>query len=104
MSNSAERTGAPTAVVAIRLALREPESAGERCVMHVDMARPRRGVWLATWPNLPGLILDLGRRTYTHTLLPGWEYNVQEMRTEMLEDLDKLATTGELPKVATRRG
>ena len=66
------------------------------------MARPRRGVWLATWPNLPGLTLDCGRRVYTRTLLPKWEYTVAEMRTEMLDDLEYLAETGEQPKVATR--
>ena len=70
--------------------------------MHVDLARPRRGVWLATWPNLPGLMLDLGKRTYTHELLPGWEYTPAEMRTEMVDDLERFAETGEQPKVATR--
>ena len=54
------------------------------------------------WENLPGLTLDLGRKSYTHTLLPGWEYNVREMRSELIEDLEHLAATGERPKEITR--
>lgn len=66
------------------------------------MARPRRGVWLAMWSNLPGLALDCGRRCYSHSLLPGWEYTIAEMRTEMIDDLEHFARTGEQPKIATR--
>lgn len=39
---------------------------------------------------------------YTHALLPNWEYTISEMRTEMIDDLEHLAATGERPKVATR--
>lgn len=59
-------------------------------------------MWVTIWSGLPGLMLDAGRRRYSHTLLPGWEYTVAEMRTEMIEDLERLADTGERPKVATR--
>lgn len=71
--------------------------------MHVDLSRPRRGVWLTMWKNLPGLTFDMGLKAYQHVLLPGWEYTVREMRTEMIEDLDRLADTGERPTKATRK-
>ena len=45
---------------------------------------------------------DLGTGAYTHVLLPGWQYTDAEMRTEMIEDLERFATTGEQPKVSTR--
>jgi hypothetical protein len=54
------------------------------------------------WRNLPGLQLDAGRRAYSHTLLPGWEYTPAEMRTEMIDDLERLGATGERPAAATR--
>lgn len=100
-TNSA-RNNARTSARAIRLALMRPATAGERCVAHIDLSRPRRGVWLGTWPNLPGLTLDLGKRSYSHALLPGWEYTPREMRSEMIGDLEHFAETGEQPKVATR--
>ena len=96
------RLDAAKAAAAIRAALADPATAGEPTVAHLDMSRPRRGVWIRIWPNLPGLMLDLGRRTYTHALLPRWEYTVREMRTEMIEDLERFATTGEQPTEATR--
>jgi hypothetical protein len=96
------RSDAAKAAAAIRRAIADPSSAGERSVVHLDLARPRRGVWLATWTNLPGLTLDCGRRAYSHALLPKWEYAVAEMRTEMIEDLEHFAATGEQPKAATR--
>jgi hypothetical protein len=96
------RSDAAKAAAAIRRAIANPASAGERSVIHLLMARPRRGVWLATWSNLPGLTLDSGRRVYAHALLPKWEYTVAEMRTEMIDDLEHFAATGEQPKVATR--
>lgn len=70
----------------------------------MHLARPRRGIWLVTWENLPGLMFDAGRRMYSHVLLPRWEYSVAEMRTEMLDDLDHFALTGEQPKTATNKG
>lgn len=96
------REDARLAAAAIRAALMDRANAGDRSVVHLHLARPRRGVWLATWSNLPGLILDCGRRSYTHILLPGWEYTPAEMRSEMIDDLDRFAETGEQPKVATR--
>lgn len=99
---SMPREDARRAAAAIRAALADPDSAGEPSIVHIDLARPRRGVWLKTWSNLPGLMLDTGRRSYTHTLLPKWEYTPAEMRSEMIDDLEHFAETGEQPKAATR--
>lgn len=66
----------------------------------VLMARPRRTLRVVTWPGMPGVAMVGGE--FTHTLLPGWGYTAKEFRTEMLEDLDRLAQTGERPMVATR--
>lgn len=101
-NNPRAREEAASAARAIRRAIADPKTAGERSTMHIDMSRPRRGVWLFTWANLPGLTLEAGRHLYSHTLLPGWEYTQAELRTEMLDDLEHFAETGELPKVATR--
>lgn len=101
MSGLKLRAEARTAALAIRAAIANRSNAGERSVAHIDMSRPRRGVWLVTWANLPGLCLDAGRRVYSHVLLPGWEYTVAEMKSELIEDLDHFALTGEQPKVAT---
>jgi hypothetical protein len=100
--NSAKREDARKSAAAIRAAIADPATAGERGTVHIDLSRPRRGVWLTTWTNLPGLMLNASERIYTHCLLPGWEYSPSEMRTEMIEDLESLAATGEQPKVATR--
>ena len=57
------------------------------------------------WPDVSHRIRFVragGRRVYVHALLPKWEYTVAEMRTEMLDDLEHLAATGEQPKAATR--
>lgn len=97
-----QRHAAQEAARAIRASIKDPTSAGERRVAHILLSRPRRGLWMATWENLPGLTFDAGRRTYSHALLPTWEYTIAEMKTEMLDDLDKLAATGEQPKEATR--
>lgn len=101
MSELKIRAEARTAALAICASIADRSAAGERAVAHILMARPRRGVWLVTWSRLPGLSLDAGRRMYSHILLPGWEYTVAEMATEMLDDLDHFALTGEQPKGAT---
>ena len=95
------RASAKQSATVIRTAIINPTWAGEPSVAHLRMSRPRRGVWLKTWSRLPGLVLDLGARTYTHELLPGWQYTPAEMKTEMIEDLEHFAATGEQPKVAT---
>lgn len=97
-----DREQARQSAAAIRAAIADPTTAGQAGVVHIDMSRPRRGLWFKTWSNLPGLMLDIAARQYTHTLLPGWQYTVREMRTEMLEDLDRFADTGEQPTQATR--
>ncbi len=95
-----DRLAAQVSADAIRAAIADPVKAGERGTVHVDFARPRRGVWLTTWAKLPGLFFD--GKAYTHSLLPGWQYTVSEMRGEMLDDLEHFARTGEQPKEATR--
>lgn len=74
---------------------------GERTVAHVDLSRPRRGEWWETWANLPGFF-RINRDRYIHTLLPGWEYNRSEIRSEMIPDLEALASRGVRPTEATR--
>lgn len=101
-ATQAEREKARASATAIRRAIADPATAGERGVVHIDLSRPRRGLWLTTWKGLPGLLFDAGRNSYMHTLLPGWEYTVREMRTEMIEDLERLAETGERPTTVTR--
>lgn len=96
------RADAHKSAAAIRAAIADPIAAGKRHHAHIYFDRKRGGTWIATWSNLPGLTMDVRHRSYTHTLLPGWEYTVAEMRTEMIEDLERCAETGELPKVATR--
>jgi hypothetical protein len=98
------REDARRAASALRAALADPSTAGERGIVHLLLARPRRGAWVRTWSNLPGLFLDIGSHTYTytHVLLPGWQYTPAEMRSEMIDDLEHFAETGEQPKVATR--
>lgn len=96
------REDAREAAKAIRAALADPTSAGERSFAHFLLARPRRGVWLTTWSNLPGLSLNAGKRSYTHVLLPGWQYTPAELCSELIGDLEHFAETGEQPKVATR--
>jgi hypothetical protein len=97
-----DRVRAAAAAAALRASLADPAAAGKRMVAHFLLARPRRGLWLATWHNLPGLSCDLGRKAYAHALLPGWEYTVRELRTELIEDLERLAEHGERPTEATR--
>lgn len=101
-NNPRDRQEAASAARTIRRAIVDPSSAGERSAAHILMSRPRRGVWIFSWANVPGLTLEAGRHLYSHKLLPGWEYTPTEMRTEMLDDLERFAETGELPKVATR--
>lgn len=96
----AEREAARASAALIRAALVDPALAGERIVAHVDLAQPRRGVTVVMWPGLPGLSKWSGM--FHHDLLPGWEYTPAEFKGEMLDDLDRLAETGERPAVATR--
>lgn len=97
-----ERAAAAAAAIALRAALADPATAGKRLQAHVLMARPRRGMWILTWENLPGFTRT--RDSYTHALLPGWEYTGREVKGEMIADLEHLAATGERPKEATRHG
>ena len=101
-ASAEERQAAARSAGAIRDVLADPRLAGEPVTMFLDYARPRRGECLRTWPALPGLTLHVYRRAYTHELLPGWEYSVAEMKTEMIEDLERLAGTGERPTSASR--
>jgi len=98
------RPDAARAAEAIRKLLAEPGSAGREVTAHLLLGRPRRGAWWTSWANLPGFVQmrSAAGTVYRHQLLPNWEYTSAEMRTEMLEDLDRLALTGEQPKEATR--
>lgn len=69
---------------------------------HIDYSRPRRGEWVTTWGNLPGLSRVNGR--FRHACLPGWEYTRAEVRSEMIPDLEALAERGERPTEATTGG
>lgn len=102
LGEAAEREKASAAAIAIRAAIADPSSAGEKSSAHILRSRPLGSSWLTMWSNLPGLMLDHRAREYTHTLLPGWSYTPAEMRTEMLDDLEHFAATGEQPKVVTR--
>lgn len=96
-----EREQARVAVAALRQAIADPSTMGKQSVMHIDLARPRRGVWLTTWANLPGFVRASGP-IYSHVLLPGWEYRRHEIRSEMIPDLEALAERGVRPTEATR--
>ena len=96
-----ERHRAGKAALALRAVLHNPALRGTRAVMHVDLARPRRGVWYETWSGLPGFVRIDGR-SYRHDLLPGWEYARDEIVSEMIPDLETLAERGVRPSVPTR--
>lgn len=96
-----ERADAKAAADALRAAFADSTTMGARSVVHLDLARPRRGEWWETWSNLPGFTRINGHR-FTHSLLPGWEYSRSEIKSEMIPDLDALAERGERPTEATR--
>lgn len=91
-----ERDRARVAAASLRAAIADPSTMGERTVAHVDLARPRRGEWWATWKNLPGFWSINGQR-FHHDLLPGWKYERFEIKAEMIPDLEALAERGERP-------
>lgn len=96
-----ERDRARVAATSLRAAIADPTTMGERTVMHIDLARPRRGERWTTWKNLPGFSSINGER-FIHELLPGWEYTRPEIRAEMIPDLEVLAEHGVRPVEATR--
>lgn len=96
-----DRAAAKAAAAALRAAIADSTTMGERTVVHIDLARPRRGEWWETWSNLPGFTRINGQR-FTHRLLPGWEYIRSEIKSELIPDLDALAELGERPTEATR--
>lgn len=96
-----ERSDAAVAVAALRAACADPSTLGEKTVAHVSLSRPKRGEWWEMWASLPGLTRINGSR-FTHSLLPGWEYTRDEVRSEMIPDLEALALRGERPTEATR--
>lgn len=73
---------------------------GAKSTVHIDLARPRRAEWHTRWANVPGFVRV--NSTFTHDLLPGWEYTAAEVRAEMIGDLEALAERGERPTKATR--
>lgn len=96
-----ERAQAGIAAAALLAAIANPEPMGKKTVTHFDLVRPRRGEWWETWSKLPGLTRINGNR-FTHSLLPGWEYTRDEIRSELIPDLEALAARGERPTVSTR--
>lgn len=99
-----EREKARKAAAALRAALADPFARGESSTMHADLSRPRRGVWITTWSNLPGFVREQCSRSglsYSHECLPGWSYQRSEIRSEMIPDLEALAERGERPTTAT---
>ena len=96
----AEREGARWAANALKGALADPATIGEASTMHIDLSRPRRGEWWTTWSNLPGFTRigsSAGTVRFRHALLPGWEYTREEIRAEMIPDLEALAERGVRP-------
>lgn len=98
--SSLDREEAARAARRLRDAWGNPEKMGAPRVVHLDLSRPRRALWITTWANLPGFRKENGQ--FAHDLLPGWGYTAAEVRSEMIPDLDRLAETGERPTEATR--
>lgn len=100
-----ERARAAEAARALRRAIADPSTMGAASTGHIDMSRPRRAVWFATWANLPGFTryIDGSGRHYTHESLPGWEYARHEIVSEMILDLELLAERGVRPTEVTGR-
>lgn len=89
-----ERATAAIAARALRAAIADPSTMGDKRVMHIDYSR-RRAEWITTWANLPGFRRVNGR--YQHDSLPGWEYARSEIRPELIPDLELLAERGQRP-------
>ena len=99
-----ERERARAAAAALRAAIADPATMGAKAVMHLDLARPRRGECWESWANLPGFFRVSGPRGhYWHECLPGWTYTRAEIRAEMIPDLEALAQHGVRPTQATNQ-
>lgn len=98
--SDAERALARAAAAALRAALADPSTMGERWAAHLDFNRPRRGEWWETWRNLPGFVRVDGW-CYRHDCLPGWQYAAYEVRHELIPDLEALAERGAWPNDRT---
>jgi hypothetical protein len=96
-----ERAEARAFLPLLRYFIANPDACGKATIAHIDMTRPRRGLWLKTWATLPGFSLIVGDG-YQHRLLPGWVYLDTELADEMLPDLEALAERGVRPTEATR--
>lgn len=94
-----ERDAAAEAARVLRGAVDSPESWGKESTAFLDLARPRRGLIITSWPALPGFSRVNGK--YQHACLPGWQYTWPEVRAEMIPDLERLALHGERPTEAT---
>lgn len=94
-----DRASAADAALRLQAALDNPDLLGEMTAIHVYYGKGR-GEWLKNWTGVPGF--SYGSGGFRHALLPGWTYTKDELRTEMIPDLQKLALTGERPTVATR--
>ncbi|WP_375408555.1 zinc-finger-containing protein [uncultured Methylobacterium sp.] len=96
-----ERDAARVSARLIKSAIMHPEEMGEPFTAHLDLSNPRRGLWITTWANLPGLCRTNG--LYSHELLPGWVYKPAEVLAEMVPDLEALAERGVRPTQATNQ-
>ena len=94
-----DRAAAARAARVLRAAQADPSRRGEKSVVHIDLSRPRRGVWVATFANLPCYSIENG--AHMHALLPGWQYTEDEVSLEMIPDLEALAERGVRPTEAT---
>lgn len=94
-----ERADAAIAARALRAAWPHPVAMGAAQTTHIDFSRPRRGMWITRWANLPGFAQVNG--AYQHDLLRGWQYKRAEVEAEMIPDLELLAERGIRPTEAT---
>ena len=100
-----ERRVAGEAARALRAAIADPTTRGAESVVHIDLARPRRGEWWTTWANLPGFVRVNGYGGhYWHACLPDWTYTRREIVAEMIPDLEALAEHGVRPTEVTSKG
>lgn len=99
-----ERERARVAAAELRAAIADPAVRGQWRTVHADLSRPRRGQWWTTWDGLPGFTrvhCSKGGTSYHHECLPGWQYTRDEVRSEMIPDLEALAERGERPTTAS---
>jgi hypothetical protein len=96
-----ERAEAARAARALVAAIADPSLKGEPQTYHLDLSNPRRGLWVTKWSGVPGFAKVNGR--FEHDCLPGWSYARNEVRREMIPDLELLAEKGIRPTEVTSK-